>query len=475
MIFILDRQERIINILKNNGGTEFSPFFDDVLTEDLTTGGETFQFSTIANRSTSKDLVVGNFVAFKKDSKIKLFQIMQVEESHEEVIYTNVYCESAGLELINKIFRKTTINSATLRKFMETVLSDTGWNVGMLEAGVLHTLDLEIEEATVYSVLQNVIKQFECELEFRVEINNGRIASKFVDVYKSRGKVTGKRFVFGQDIEGIVRKTDFTNFYTALIGSGKNGITFKDITVDGIDKPLGQDFVADQEAFEKYNHNGYHIMGKFEFDTTSPEELLRETYKKLQEVKEVRYEYEVSVSLLGRLLGEKWNDVAIGDTVAIVDNAFNPPINLMARVSKLETSKTNPQGDTCTLTNFIEVASNISDEMRKVASELEGYVDSRFPIKEEDISNGAVTGDKISNAYTQSLTTDILHAGQVITEKLISDYAEITDAKIENLKAENVQIGNAIIENAEITNAKIESLEAKDGYIENFVSNKAYL
>ena len=473
MIFILDRQERIINILKNNGGTEFSPFFDDVLTEDLTTGGETFQFSTIANRSTSKDLVVGNFVAFKKDSKIKLFQIMQVEESHEEVIYTNVYCESAGLELINKIFRKTTINSATLRKFMETVLSDTGWNVGMLEAGVLHTLDLEIEEATVYSVLQNVIKQFECELEFRVEINNGRIASKFVDVYKSRGKVTGKRFVFGQDIEGIVRKTDFTNFYTALIGSGKNGITFKDITVDGIDKPLGQDFVADQEAFEKYNHNGYHIMGKFEFDTTSPEELLRETYKKLQEVKEVRYEYEVSVSLLGRLLGEKWNDVAIGDTVAIVDNAFNPPINLMARVSKLETSKTNPQGDTCTLTNFIEVASNISDEMRKVASELEGYVDSRFPIKEEDISNGAVTGDKISNAYTQTLTTDILHAGQVITEKLISDYAEITDAKIENLKAENVQIGNAIIENAEITNAKIESLEAKDGYIENLVSKKA--
>ena len=200
MIFILDRQERVINILKNNGGNNFSPFFDDILTEDLATGGETFQFSTIANNNTSKDLVVGNFVAFKRNDKLKLFQIMQVEESHEEVIYTNVYCESAGLELINKIFRKTIMNSVTLRKFMETVLADTGWSVGLIEGSVQHSLDLEIEDATVYSVLQNTIQKFGCELEFRVEIVAGRITSKYVDVYGNRGKVTGKRFVFGQDI-----------------------------------------------------------------------------------------------------------------------------------------------------------------------------------------------------------------------------------------------------------------------------------
>lgn len=300
MIFILDRQEKVINILRNNGGVDNTPpFFDDLLTEDLSTGAETFQFSTIEMNGVTKDLVVGNFVAFKKNGKFKMFQIVSVEESHEDVVYVTVYCESIGLELINRVFRKRNINSATLRKFMESVLEDTGWNVGLVEGSSINTVDLALEDSTVYATLQNNIGKYGCELEFRVELNDGRITNKYVDAYGNRGRVTGKRFVFGKDIESIVRKTDSTELYTALIGRGNNGLSFKDITVEGIDKPAGQDFVADQDSFNKYNHNGYHITGIFQFDTNSPQELLRETYKQLQKVKDPRYEYEVSVALLG--------------------------------------------------------------------------------------------------------------------------------------------------------------------------------
>ena len=85
--------------------------------------------------------------------------------------------------------------------------------------------------------------------------------------------------MFGKDIEKLTRKVDTTSLFTALVGKGKNGLKFSDITVSGIKKPLGQDFVADEESFNRYNNNGYHIMGIYEFDTTSPEELLRATYK----------------------------------------------------------------------------------------------------------------------------------------------------------------------------------------------------
>ena len=401
MIFILNKQEKVVNILRNGGGAnQAPPFFDDIYSQDLATGAETFSFSTVAINNVARDLVVGNYVAFKNDEgEYKLFQITQTEEYHEDAMYMSVYAEGAGLELINKVFRARKSPSTSLRKFMEMVLDETGWNVGAIPFSAQESIDLDLEDATVYATLQNTLSKYGVEMSFRCEINNGRISTKYVDLHTQRGRVTGKRFTFGRDIEGIRRKVDSTELFTALIGKGNKDINFKDVTVDGINKPLGQDFVADQDAYDRYNNNGYHIIGIFNYDTDSPEELLRETYKQLQKCKEPKIEYEVSVALLGELLGESWNKVSIGDTVAIVDNSFNPPIHLMARVSKLDKSKTNPQADTCTLANFIEVQSNITDEMRRLASELEGYVDgaldNKFPIGGEDIKEGAINGSHI--------------------------------------------------------------------------------
>ncbi|GAA0071794.1 hypothetical protein UT300003_33190 [Clostridium sardiniense] len=476
MLYILDRQEKVIDILKSDGGADFSAptFFDDTLTQDLQTGAETFTFTTIDKGGVSRNLVAGNYIAFKKKGKYKLFQIMQTEESHEDVIYITVYCESAGLELINKVFRATKIASADQKRFLTTVLADTGWNVGMVDATNEEAYAFDLEDSTVYATLQNNIGKFGVELEFRVEINGGRISQKFVDTYANRGKVTGKRFTFGKDIEKLTRKVDTTSLFTALVGKGKDNLKFSDVTVRGIDKPLGQDFVADQESFDRYNNNGYHIMGIYEFDTTSPEELLRATYKQLQKCKQPKVEYEIEVAMLGELLGEDWNEVEIGDTVTITDTAFNPPITLMARVSKLETSFTNPQNDKCTLANFIEVSSNITDEMRKIASKLEGYVDNsisgKFPIGSDEIKDGAVLGKHI---YKNSITTEHLQADSITVDKLDVNYVKAIDGEFKSLKAKTTEIDKAIIKNAEITKAQIDDLIAKDGRFETIISGKA--
>ena len=435
MIFILNKQERVVNILRNSGGgNQVPPFFDDVYTQDLATGAETFSFSTIAINNVANDLVVGNYVAFKDDEGLyKLFQITQTEEYHEEDMYINVYAECAGLELINKVFRARKAPSTSLRKFMEMVLDETGWNVGLIPSLVQESLDLDLEDATVYSTLQTNLTKYGVEMAFRCEINNGRISSKYIDLYTQRGRVTGKRFSFGRDIEGIKRKVDSTELFTALIGRGNNNISFKDVTVAGIDKPLGQDYVADQEAFDRYNNNGYHIVGIYNYDTDSPEELLRETYKQLEKCKEPKIEYEISVALLGELLGQSWNKVSIGDTVSIVDNAFNPPIHLMARVSKLEKSFTDNQSDTCTLSNFVEVQSNISDSMRKIASQLEGYVESKFPIGSDDIKEGAVNGTHMDNQYMSQVTADIVQASLVEAKKVVADEIQASEGRFENI------------------------------------------
>lgn len=471
-LFILDRQLNVIGFMKNGGATlNVPPYFDDLLTEDLSTGAKSFQFTTILDeKGIASNLLAGNYIAFQRDEGYELFQIMQTEENHEEAVYITVYCECAGLELLNSVIRKQSLSSATYEKFIQTVLQDTSWEIGVLPVNV-NSLDIEIEDNSVYNELQKNAKLYDVELAFRVEIQGSKVTGKYVDSFERRGNITGKRFEFGKDIEGIQRKTDLTNVYTALIGVGKDDISFKDVTVDGIDKPLGQDFVINEETYKRYNVNGNHIVGIYKYDTDSPEELLRQTYKYLnEECNEPKIEYNVDVALLGNLLDREWDKVRIGDMVCIVDNYFIPPIQVMARVSKLETSMTNPQNDKCVFSNFIEVQSNINESMRELASQLEGYVDSQFPIGTNQIQDGAVTQDKIDEKYSVKIVADSVEASLVEAEKLVADKATIKDLEAMQIKVDDLEANKANIGDLNAANANIGNLQADVGEINTLLA-----
>ena len=155
------------------------------------------------------------------------------------------------------------------------------------------------------------------------------------------------------------RSGDATDFCSGLIGVGANGITFKDIewrkgVGDPLDKPLGQDFLLDPQAHEMFSNGDRYILGKYSSDATSAIDLLWETYHKLQEVKQVKYSYEVPVYLTE----EEYEDVEIGDTNYIVNDKFNPPLQLEARVNEFEITDTQ---STLTFANYKEVKSRIKD------------------------------------------------------------------------------------------------------------------
>ena len=453
LIYILNKQEKIINILNNTDSPNKVPFFDDILSQSLTTGADTYKFSTIFNNKNSETICVGNKIAFMYKGNFLLFQIVSVDEIHNENMEIEVYCESAGLSLINNVCRKTKLVSSDIRKFLETVLQDTEWNIGFVDMSITNSIDVEIPTASVYSIIQNNLANYEAEIRFRCELNNGRISRKFVDVFKQRGRFTGKRFEFGKNIEGLTRNVDSTELFTALIGEGKDGLSFKDIELSDVpNKPLGADFVYDQEAYNLYNHNGYHLMGVYKYDTESPEELLRATYKKLQECKKPKITYDVNISLLDY-------DVSVGDTVNIIDRFFNPPLFLKARVNKLEESLTDSNMKKCVLSNFIEVSSNINgDLLSQIKDFVNNTVTDKFPIGTDDIQNGAITGDKI---YENSITTDHLKASLVEAVKGKFESLEAKDAKIENLIADKADIGelNAIVGNIDSLKSEVAEIE----------------
>lgn len=447
-IFILNRQEKVINILNNVDSPNRNPFFDDILTQTLSTGADTYKFTTTFNQKNSRSITVGNKVAFMLDGKYMLFQIVSVNDIHGDNLEMEVYCESAGLSLINSVCRGQKIVSCDVKKFLEAILQDTEWNVGFVDMSLSNTFDLDLETASVYSLLQNNIKKYDAEIRFRCEMVNGRISKKFIDVFRIRGRVSGKRFEFGKNVESISREIDSSELFTALIGEGKNGLNFSDISLEDVpNKPQGQDFVFDQEAYNRYNQNGYHLMGVFKYETESKEELLRETYKKLQECKNPKIKYTVNVSLLGK-------DVEVGETVNIIDRFFEPPLLLQARVSKLEKSLTDNSNVRCELSNFVEVSSNINIELlNKVKDFVDNSITDRFPIGTNDIQDGAVTGQKI---YENSITTDHLIAGVVTADKIHAESIKANHIAANQVKAQHIEAG-AI----DATKIQAESIESE--------------
>lgn len=462
MIFILNTSEQVTGTLARKGTTnKATPYFDDKHVQDLSTGAETFTFSTFANTKESTNIVGGNFVAFQVDKGYKLFQISEVTEEHTNEHIKTAYCEMAGIELINEIIRATNIPSASLKQALNLALQDTEYQVGTLDTSLADVHSIELKEPTkVYNFIQEyIVGKFGAEISFRVELQGGRIVGKYIDCYAERGDFSGVRFEYGKNISKVKKVADFTELATALVCQGKNGTTIS--SVEAPDKPKGQDWIGDEEAYQLYNRNGSHIFDVFKHDTESPAELLLEARKVLAERCKPKLKYEVDVELLG-------TELNIGDTVYIIDNEFNPPLHLSARVSQIQKHRTDPSKDKVILANYKEVVSKITDEDRDLAS----LIDERFPIKEADIEDGAVTSTKIPSNSIQSthikedtITTDHLTAKSITSDKIEAGQIKAEHILADQIKTEHLKANS--IDASKIKAEAIESEHIKAGVIES--------
>lgn len=415
LLYILDTAYQVVGTLTTKGTTnKTTPYFNSEFSQDLSSGAMTLSFDTFTHTFQSPHLVTGNYIAFQQDGEYRLFQIFEVNQLHEQSNTKSVYCEMAGIELINEVVRATNLPSVNIRQALTYALQDTEYQLGKIEDSITDVLSIELtSNTTAYQFIQDyIIGEFGAEIAFRVEIQGGRVVGKFIDVFSQRGDFSGLRFEYGESITSVKKTEDATELVTALVCEGKNGTTIKDVEAE--DKPLGQDWIGNEEAYQMYNRNGSHIFGNFKYDTESNWELYRQAKLALEELCKPKLKYEVEVELLGK-------DVNLGDTVYIVDNDFEPPLHLSARVSQKIQYFDDSKKDKVVLSNYKEVLSNITDEMREIAS----LIDDRFPIGSSDIQNGAVTSEKIPNNTIQSthivkdsITTDHLQAGSIVSDKI---------------------------------------------------------
>lgn len=360
-IFVLNRQKEIIDVIPSQGD---SCFFDDEYELDLETFIDTYTLSVKDVKRYSDKLIGLNYIIFRFKGKDRLFQIFESGTTHEKKnVITDIYCENTGITLINEPTQPQVI-VGNVKQFLESVLINTEFAVGYVDSELLNTvLTIEIESKTnVLKAIQDNIASFGAELEFTVKRQGSKL-KQIINVYKKKGKVTNKIFTYGDNANKIGQTKKWSDFCTALIPYGKDDITIHSVEWikekgDPVDKPLNQDFIADEEAFKLYNNDGRHIFGYFESDANNASDLLKEAYEELQKRSKPQATYEISVSYD--------DELDIGDTVSIRDFSFGvKPLLLEARVTSLKLSFSDETKCTAEFSNFKEVISKIKNLSNK--------------------------------------------------------------------------------------------------------------
>lgn len=439
-IYILDENKKLLCILPH--GT----FYDYEYHSYLSTGADIFDFNVKINSDTANKVKGKNFVLFFRKNKARMFQITECEEE-ETILSTSktVKSETIALELYNSHVRPCTIEG-NVRTFLTTVLQDTNYEIGYISPALDNVIrTTKITEITeVYVVLQDAIATYDdIELQFDTEVIdsiNGKYQF-YVNVYESgeKGDRIYKRIEGNLNSFGTSRKENAKEFCSGIIPIGKNGITIKDVYWDKekgypVEKSEGQDFILDEEAHAIFSNGDKYIIRKFEFDDNNPVDLCWSAWKKLQEIKQIKFEYEVPVYLKD----EDYNSLNSGDTVCIINDKFKPPIQLEARISELILKDSKNE---CKFSNYKEVKSkmknwNKNDVIKDTIDKLTGFTGKltqadidriREFLSSLDIQSEEI--EKLLKKYEDALEDTVIEKTEIAEDS--EDYRAIKLSKID--------------------------------------------
>lgn len=365
-LYIFDNTKKLLKLI-NTTNTNNIKVYDDTYTSELITGAETYTASFKVSYQDQPIFLEGNYIGFYWQDNFKLMQIKKTTSiEHIDDVTITVYAEFIGIELYNSYVEKF-VADGNATKLLQTILMDTNYKVGYVSPSLdEEAFRVETTEVTsVYSVIQNATSiLYECEWQFRtvpVDIKRGKFEF-YVDCFANgeRGTKRYKRFESDRNSYGMKRTGDITNFCSGIIPVGKNGLTISDVKWekeqgDPTDKPLGQNYIFDEQAHAMLNNGGKYVLMKYKSDAEDIYTLIHEGYAKLKELNKTKFSYEIPVYMTER----DYEEIDIGDTNYVVSRKFNPPVQLEARITKFEISFTDRTKNSITLGNYKQIRSKM--------------------------------------------------------------------------------------------------------------------
>ncbi len=395
-ILLLDKMQQVIKSYDSD------EFIECVQTKEITTNASELMNDTLSVSlpfdETIKD---ASYIAVNdtKEQEFSLYRILTAKDEDNLLSFEAI--NFAVDELDNFIIKDIRPKNRSFSYVINQLLSDSGcdWVLGICEP--IKTVSSTFYYTSMREALK-ALQELGAEFTFSIEITGNKIAKKIIHCYNQIGKITNKRFEYGDEVLKIVHQQDRTNIVTALIGRGKGEevgdgygrrIEFSDVewrksNGKPLDKPKGQNWIEYPEMTKEYGipSNGKMLPRKtvvvFD-DVEDASELLQKTYDQLA------YYCRPLVQFSTEILGSD----SIGNTVSIHRGDRN--YHYQTRVFKVVTDYVNGRvqaslGDNLSGNSInrqlSQVQSNISD---LDSNKMTWYDSTEIGKYQDDIMRGA--------------------------------------------------------------------------------------
>lgn len=395
-ILFLDKMQQVIKSYDSN------EFIECVQTKEITTNASELMNDTLsASLPFDETIKDASYIAVNdtKEQEFSLYRILTAKD--DDNLLSSEAINFAVDELDNFIIKDIRPKNRSFSYVIQQLLNDSGcdWVLGVCEPTTT------VSSTFYYTSMKEALKSLQelgAEFTFSVEITGNRISKKIINCYNHIGKVTNKRFEYGDEVLKIVHQQDRTNIVTALIGRGKgeevgdgygrrlefSDVEWKKSNGKPLDKPKGQNWIEYPEMTKEYGipSNGKMLPRKtvvvFD-DVEDASELLQKTYDQLA------YYCRPLVQFSTEILGSD----SIGNTVSIHRGDRN--YHYQTRVFKVVTNRVNGRvqaslGDNLSGNSLnrqlSQVQSNISD---LDSNKMTFYDSTEIGKYQDDIMRGA--------------------------------------------------------------------------------------
>lgn len=378
---------------------------------DQATSTFDFTIPKFSNGELHEDIKLINdecFVSFYVNGSYQVFYIATLQEDDFNIQLT---CNNTNLEYALEYANPFSAGGAqTIEWYLNhmDLLSFAAVEIGINEiSDRKRTLTFDSQE-TKMARLQSLMSNFDAEFEFKVKLNrDGTYKRIAINIYQKaddthHGIGSDRKDVvlyYSNGLKGVQVSSDKTQMFNAGVFTGKDGLSLNDVEIseknaDGIEEFYSRK--GNPCLYAPLAMNRYRATMRAEGQDNWIRKDFSTEYENINDLKAYalrmlkQYAYPLmtyTASVQSKFIGN-YSDLALGDTVKIIDNNFAGGLALEARVSEMIISFDNPNNNSIVFTNYRKIDNKPTSALQ---SRIDKAVEDRLPYRIELATTGGVT------------------------------------------------------------------------------------
>lgn len=328
----------------------------------------------------------------------------------------------------------------SLQNILRYILGHSGWNVNVEDYNFPDITYSISDGASVQSVLQDIIKLFEVDVDAYVTMTpQGQLAQRVVSFRQQMGADSGVTIRYGKNMTDMTREELSDSIYTKLYVQGANSLN-----LNATNK--GLPYIVDEAANKLYNPVGASSSPETFREgivvnsmITDERSLLAWGKKQLQALNHPRINYTIS-SIAS-------TEAGLGDTIRVQDLYASQQILLTSRVIQKTISFANPTTNMLVLGEYSSVIGDktknvdLIAKLGQVADDI--TVVSEAAVKTQVIAEGAASVASQASSAASSAVTHVNAVEEALSSAFTTAKSDVARLDSEN-KAETASLNSFV-------------------------------